>query len=105
MKDQLLTMQSASASHVGMVRQLNEDSYISRDDIGLWAVADGMGGHQAGDMASQMVVGSLESIPAFMVGLTERRLTIRVSRKLQFEIALLLVIAMLLSYLLYNFVM
>ena len=65
MKDQSLIMQSASASHVGMVRKLNEDSYISRDEIGLWSVADGMGGHQAGDMASQMVVGSLESIPPY----------------------------------------
>jgi serine/threonine protein phosphatase PrpC len=46
-----------------MVRQLNEDSYISRDDIGLWSVADGMGGHQAGDMASQMVVAALQTVP------------------------------------------
>ena len=47
-----------------MVRKLNEDSYISRDDVGLWSVADGMGGHQAGDMASQTVVAALESVPA-----------------------------------------
>jgi serine/threonine protein phosphatase PrpC len=46
-----------------MVRKLNEDSYISRDDIGLWAVADGMGGHQAGDMASQKVVSYLQAVP------------------------------------------
>jgi serine/threonine protein phosphatase PrpC len=47
-----------------MVRKLNEDSYISRDDIGLWAVADGMGGHQAGDMASQKVASYLQAVPA-----------------------------------------
>ena len=39
-----------------------EESYISRDDIGLWSVADGMGGHQAGDMASQMVVAALQTV-------------------------------------------
>lgn len=60
----MLTFTSSSTSHVGMVRKLNEDSFVSRDDLGLWAIADGMGGHQAGDMASQNVTGSLENISA-----------------------------------------
>ena len=63
MSEPKFLIRSASSSHVGMVRKLNEDSMFSRDEIGLWAVADGMGGHQAGDMASQMVVGALEAVP------------------------------------------
>jgi len=57
---------SSSATHVGMVRKLNEDSYISRDDVGLWSVADGMGGHQAGDLASKTVVEALATVPTCM---------------------------------------
>ncbi|MGO4715592.1 PP2C family protein-serine/threonine phosphatase [Bradyrhizobium sp. 2TAF24] len=51
-----------SATHVGRVRSRNEDACLVRSDVGLWAVADGMGGHEAGDLASQTVVRSLDSI-------------------------------------------
>ena len=53
---------TGAATHVGKVRGRNEDSYLTRPEVGIWAVADGMGGHQAGDLASQTVIASLESI-------------------------------------------
>jgi protein phosphatase len=43
-------------SHVGRVRQSNEDSWLVDNDLGLYIVADGMGGHNAGEVASKMAV-------------------------------------------------
>jgi serine/threonine protein phosphatase PrpC len=55
---------AGSATHPGRVRLRNEDSYLVRNDAGLWAVADGMGGHDAGDVASQLIVSALDTISA-----------------------------------------
>lgn len=51
--------QSSLETNIGTVRNINEDSILAVPEIGLWAVADGMGGHEAGNIASNMIVSSL----------------------------------------------
>ncbi|WP_432214829.1 PP2C family protein-serine/threonine phosphatase, partial [Salmonella enterica] len=54
---------SAGRTAQGKSRARNEDALLDCPQRGCWAVADGMGGHQAGNVASQWVVNSLAALP------------------------------------------
>lgn len=57
-----LSWSSFGLTDVGKVRKHNEDSFLERSEVGLWVVADGMGGHSKGDVASSMIVDSLKKV-------------------------------------------
>jgi serine/threonine protein phosphatase PrpC len=57
-----LPFESFGVSHKGCVRELNEDNYLLEPRTGLWVVADGMGGHEAGEVASARIVDHLATI-------------------------------------------
>lgn len=58
----LTSVTSAGRTETGKVRKHNEDAILVRDDVGLWVVADGLGGHTAGDYASSMIVERLGAL-------------------------------------------
>ena len=72
------TYNIGAGSDTGIVRDENEDSYLSKPESGVWVVADGMGGHDAGDFASQAIVdhisliGRPESAPDLQARFKER---------------------------------
>jgi serine/threonine protein phosphatase PrpC len=54
-----LRLRSGAATDVGRVRQVNQDAFLVEADRGLYAVADGMGGHRGGEVASQLAIEAL----------------------------------------------
>ena len=62
MQDAKSWIETGAATHVGKVRRQNEDNYLVATPRGLWAVADGMGGHAAGEIASRIVVDELAAV-------------------------------------------
>ncbi len=51
-----MKVRAAGKSHVGLKRKLNEDSYLMAPELDIYLIADGMGGHKAGEVASRMTV-------------------------------------------------
>ncbi len=56
----MVVVESAGITDIGRKRKGNEDSYFLDDRIGVYVVADGMGGHQAGEVASRLVVETMK---------------------------------------------
>jgi len=52
----MIKIDYACGTHPGLARERNEDAYFADPKLGLWLIADGMGGHQAGEVASGIVV-------------------------------------------------
>ena len=46
---------------IGKLRKINQDAFLTRSEAGMWLVADGMGGHSAGELASQTIVDTLNN--------------------------------------------
>lgn len=64
----------ASISHTGLVREHNEDKLVALPEHGVFVVADGMGGHAAGRVASDICISSIEE---FFGGLAPRDIQVR----------------------------
>lgn len=62
MNFQPFRIESGAKTHTGCVRDHNEDAFVAREEVGLWVVADGMGGHEGGEWASAKIVEKLDEI-------------------------------------------
>ena len=74
------SFRSCAATHPGTANRKNEDAYVNRPDLGLWAVADGAGGHASGEIASAEVATILQSIDP---GLSAAKMLIEVRSRLE----------------------
>jgi protein phosphatase/serine/threonine-protein phosphatase Stp1 len=74
------SFRSGAATHAGAANRLNEDAFVNRPDLGLWAVADGAGAHESGEVASAEVAGLLQTIDA---GLSAAEMLLEVRSRLE----------------------
>lgn len=74
------SFRSCAATHAGTANRMNEDAYVNRPDLGLWAVADGAGGHASGEIASAEVATILQSIDP---GLSASEMLVEVRSRLE----------------------
>jgi serine/threonine protein phosphatase PrpC len=72
-------------SDAGRVRKTNEDRFVSDIDLRLFAVADGMGGHQAGEVASQLAIEALTAFIKLSVSDTDLTWPYGIDPKLTFD--------------------
>jgi protein phosphatase len=57
-----LVLEAAARTDIGRVRETNQDAFLVRDDLGFYVIADGMGGHAAGELAASIAVTTLEDV-------------------------------------------
>ena len=74
------SFRSCAATHQGTANRLNEDSYVNRPDLGIWAVADGAGGHESGEVASAEVAQALQGVDP---GLSAAEMLLEVRTRLE----------------------
>ena len=72
----LVECRDSTATHVGLVRSTNQDSYYCNAAAGIWVVADGMGGHYGGERASAAIVERISNIAGHR-GFVERLSAVR----------------------------
>jgi len=78
----------SATTHVGKVRKINEDSILTLPEHRIWVVSDGMGGHAAGDFASQTVVDAIAMIdPTLPPGELIRELRTAITRAHEIVVA------------------